>query len=289
MASEARHVTLTPIPPASATEQAMERRRRTSTAIAGDREAMSIAASLGREVQATRRRRRLRQSDLAAAVGLAQARISDIERGAGTGTPLLVWVRLGIALGRPLAASFSRDLEPPLPADAGHLAAQELLLRLVRATGRTGMVESPTQPDNPSLSVDVCIRDDRYRALILNEIWNRTDDLGRALRSSDRKTAEAAELATGIGGDRPYRIASCWLLVDSAANRALAARYPEILAARFPGSSVGWVRCLTEGGEPPHRAGIAWIDLRSGRIVPMRRHSRQRNGGTAGRILLPHA
>jgi transcriptional regulator with XRE-family HTH domain len=244
---------------------------------------MSIAASLGREVQATRRRRRLRQSDLAGAVGLAQARISDIERGAGTGTPLLVWVRLGIALGRPLAASFSRDLEPPLPADAGHLAAQELLLRLVRPTGRISLVESPTQPDNPSLSVDVCIRDDPHRALILNEIWNRTDDLGRALRSSDRKTAEAAELAIGIGGDDPYRIASCWLLVDSAPNRALAARFPEVLAARFPGSSVGWVRCLTEGGEPPLRAGIVWIDLRSGRIVPMRRRSRQRSSGAAER------
>jgi transcriptional regulator with XRE-family HTH domain len=250
---------------------------------------MGIAASLGQEVQATRRRRRLRQSDLAGAVGLAQARISDIERGAGTGTPLLVWVRLGIVLGRPLAASFSRDLEPPLPADAGHLAAQELLLRLVRTTGRTSQVELPTQPDNPSLSVDVCIRDDPHRALILNEIWNRLDDFGRAVRSTDRKTAEAAELAIGIGGNRPYRIASCWLLVDTAANRALATRYPEFLATRFPGSSVEWARCLTEGAEPPHRPGIAWVDLRSGRIVPMRRRTRQRNGGTAGRILLPNA
>ena len=264
----------------------MERHRRTSTAIAGDREAMSIAASLGREVQATRRRRRLRQAELAAAVGLAQARISDIERGDGSGSPLLVWVRLGIVLGRPLAASFSRDLEPLLPSDAGHLAAQELLLRMIRATGRTGLIELPTRPDNPSLSVDACIRDDPHRALILNEIWNRTDDLGRAMRSTDRKAAEAAELAIGIGGDRPYRIASCWLLVDSAANRALAARYPEVLAARFPGSSVAWVRCLTAGADPPHQPGLVWIDVRRGRIVPMRR-ARQRDGGTAGRILLP--
>ena len=60
---------------------------------------------------------------------------------------------------------------------------------MVRATGRTGLIELPTQPDNPSLSVDVCIRDDPHRVLILNEIWNRTDDLGRAHeveRSEDR-------------------------------------------------------------------------------------------------------
>lgn len=252
----------------------MERRRRASTAIAGDREAMSIAASLGREVQATRRRRRLRQADLAAAVGLTQARISDIERGEGTGTPLIVWVRLGIALRRPIAISYSRDLDATTPSDAGHLAAQELLLRMVRATGRTGLIELPTQPDNPSLSVDVCIRDDPHRVLILNEIWNRTDDLGRAMRSSDRKTAEATGLAIGIGGDRPYRVAACWLLVDTAANRALAARYPEVLTARFPASSVGWVRCLTAGGDPPHQPGLVWIDPRSSRIIPMRRRTR---------------
>jgi transcriptional regulator with XRE-family HTH domain len=250
---------------------------------------MSIAASLGREVQATRRRRRLRQADLAAAVGLAQARISDIERGVATGTPLLVWVRLGIVLGRPLAASFSRDLEAMTPSDAGHLEGQELVLRLARESGRTGTFELPTRPESPAHAVDVCVRDDPHRTLILQEIWNRFDDFGRAVRSTDRKTAEAAALAMLIGGDNPYRVASCWLLVDNEGNRQMLRRFPEVFAARFPGSSVEWVRCLTEGGEPPHRAGIVWIDMRSGRVVPMRRRSRQRNGRTAGRILLPDA
>jgi hypothetical protein len=67
-------------------------------------------------------------------------------------------------------------------------------------------------------SVDVCVRDDANRTLILQEIWNRFDDFGRAARSSDRKAAEAAELAIGLGSERPYRVALCWLLVDNAAN-----------------------------------------------------------------------
>ena len=78
----------------------MERRRRTINEIEGDREARSIAIGLGRVVRETRRRRRLTQSALAGAVGLRRSRISEIERGLAAGTPLIVWVRLGMVLGR---------------------------------------------------------------------------------------------------------------------------------------------------------------------------------------------
>ena len=249
----------------------MDRRRRTRVEIEGDREARNVATALGGVVRRSRRRRGITQAALAVAVGLKQSRLSQIERGEATGTPLVVWVRLGIVLGQPLAVAFSRELTPAEPADAGHLAGQELVLGLARATGRRGLFEVATQPDDPSLSVDTCIRDDAHRTLIVNEIWNRFDDLGRAARSTDRKVAEAAGIAIGISGERPYRVASCWLLVDTAANRALVARYPEIIAARFPGSSAAWVRSLVEGGPVPAAPGIAWIDLRAGRLRPMRR------------------
>ena len=250
----------------------MERKRRSDPMIAGDREARSIAGTLGREVRSSRRKRCMRQVDLAVAVGLKQSRISAIERGFATGTPLVVWTRLGAVLNRPLAVAFSRDLELQ-PADAGHLEAQEFVLRLARATGRTGTFELPTRPQSPAHSVDVCIRDDANRTLILDEIWNRFDDMGKATRSTDRKVAEAAALAAVIGGDRPYRVAWCWLLVDNAANRAMVARYPDILATRFPGSSFRWVRALSAGGPVPPEPGIAWLDVRSGRLVPLRRPS----------------
>ncbi len=255
----------------------MPRRRRTSLQAEGDREAARIAATLGREVRATRRQRRLTQAQLGERVGLSRSRMGYIERGAGLGAPLLTWVRLGIALRRPFGASLSRDLEPQAPADAGHLEAQELLLELTRKTGRGGSFEMPTRPDNPLHSVDVPVRDDRERVLVLNEIWNRFEDVGKAARSTDRKLAEAARIAVALGGADPYRVAHCWLLVDTAANRALVARFPEILAARFPGSSVAWVRALTHGDPIPHEPGIAWIDLRTRRLVPMRlRRSRHR-------------
>jgi len=245
-------------------------RRRTQFALDGDREAFRIALSLGGVVRDGRRRMRWSQEQLASKVGLKRTRIGDIERGEGTGTPLIVWVRLGIALRRPIAISYSRDLEAMTPSDAGHLEGQELALRLARTAGRGETFELPTRPDNPSLSVDVCARDDPHRTLILHEIWNRFDDFGRAVRSTDRKTAEAAALASLIGGDNPYRVASCWLLVDNEGNRRMLRRFPEVFAARFPGSSLKWVAALTEGGPVPRQPGIVWLDLRASRLVPIR-------------------
>ena len=102
--------------------------------------------------------------------------------------------------------------------------------------------------------------------LILVEIWNRLTDLGAASRSTTRKVIEVEGAILPAG----FRLASCWLLVDNAANRAIVRRFPEIVRARFPGSSLGWVRALVDGHEPPGDAGIAWVDSRSGTITKLR-------------------
>jgi transcriptional regulator with XRE-family HTH domain len=191
----------------------MAARTRTSSQLQGDVEVRAIAATLGAEVRRTRRARRLTQAALAGRVGWRQARIGEIERGEGDTAPLGAWVRLGMALGRPLAVSLSRDSELAGPLDGGHLAGQELLLRFARSTGRTGSFELPTRPGNPSRLVDVGIRDDANRVLILAEIWNRLDDVGSAARTTARKTVEAEALA--MFRTPAYRVATCWLLVDT--------------------------------------------------------------------------
>jgi hypothetical protein len=88
------------------------------------------------------------------------------------------------------------------------------------------------------------------------------------MRDSDRKDAEAATHA-GFADPR-YRVATCWLLVDTGANRALVKRYPEVLRARFTGSSAAWARALDQGHEPPIAPGVCWIDPRAGRITALR-------------------
>jgi DNA-binding XRE family transcriptional regulator len=248
--------------------------------VAGEVEARRLAGTLGTDVRTTRRRRRMSQSQLGARVGLSRSRVSEIELGEGSTLPLETWVQLGMALGRPFGGSFARDLIAE-PADAGHLAGQELLLRIVHRTGRTGSFELPGMRVTP-FSTDVGVRDDLARVLLMTEIWNRFDDLGKGARSTDQKLAEAEALAIAVGEGRPYRVASCWLLIDSAANRALVVRYSAILRTRFPGSSRAWVRALVDGAPIPERPGIAWLDVRGGRIVPIRWPSTESRGDCAG-------
>src|SRR5206468_5642597 len=134
------------------------------------------------------------------------------------------------------------------PRYACPLAAQKMIQALLHRHGLQADVELPTRPANPVFSIDVALRDATTRTLIIVEIWNRLDDLGAAIRSTNRKVAEADGPAVLVARNRPpYQVAACWLLVDTAANRRLVARYPEILGSRFPGSSVGWARCLGSG------------------------------------------
>ena len=117
--------------------------------------------------------------------------------------------------------------------------------------------------------MDVGLRDDRERVLILGEIWNTITDVGAAKRDTDRKVDEVRQLAAIQPS--PYRVASCWIVRATAANRALLARYPSVFEAAFPGSSRGWVRALTDGTPPPEEPGLIWADVGATRLIEWRR------------------
>lgn len=235
-------------------------------------------ARLGGDLRAARLRRRLTQEQVGDRAGLSRSAISTIERGLGGSHTLDAWQRLGLAVDRPLRVELRRDGHEE-PADAGHLAIQELVMRLGRRNGYGGTFELPTRPSDPSRSTDVCLRDDRARLLVLIECWNTFGDVGAAVRSTNRKIAEAAELAIAIGGERPHRVAACWVVRDVERNRRLLARYPELFASRFPGSSTLWARALggsvstpiTLRHEPPEELGLVWCDARALRLFPWRR------------------
>ncbi len=230
---------------------------------------------LGNNVKAGRIRLHLTQEGLADRVGVHQSWISKIESGHGRAVPLGLWIRIGHALGQPFAASMSRALgEPRQPVDAGHLAMQEYLLRLARTTGRTASFELPTRPLDPSRSIDVCVRDAHHRVLIIEEAWNTFGDLGAAIRATNRKSAEALDLAATVDDGPPYRVAMVWVVRDSAANREIIRRYPEIVQAAFPGSSRRWVDALTRGTKPPLGSSLVWHDPATGRLIARRQATR---------------
>lgn len=240
-------------------------------------------ARLGGEVRRSRGRARLTQAQLAGRVGLSRPTISAIERGLGGGHTLDTWQRLGIALRRPLRVELARDPDEA-PADAGHLALQELVLRLARRAGWRGSFELPTKPAEPWRSTDVGLVGHGGRWLLLVECWNTFGDVGAAARSSNRKLAEASQLvAAGLVGipggmwldaesrPRETRVAGCWVIRATARNRRLVATYPELFGTRFPGSSRRWLEALVRGGEPPELPGIVWACADSTRLYALRR------------------
>jgi transcriptional regulator with XRE-family HTH domain len=251
--------------------QRSTRRRSTEALREAQRLTQVITLHLGRAIREGRTHRRLTQEELAGRVGVTQAWISRIELGHGRAVPLELWVKLGVALDRPLAVTLSRPLgEPREPTDAGHLAMQERLLGLARATGRSASFELPTRPADPRHSIDVCVRDARNRVLLIEEAWNTFGDLGAAIRSTNRKVAEAADLKSMIDDGAPYRVAAVWVVRPSAANRRLVARYRQIFRSALPGSSKAWVASLTTDAAPPVHPGLVWLDPASGLVTACR-------------------
>ncbi len=210
------------------------------------------------------------QAEAGAAAGVARATVGAIERGRAGGHTLDALQRLALAVGRPIRIELARDTQAG-PADAGHLAIQELVIRLGRRAGYTAFFELPTRPTDPLRSADVGLRDDRGRRLLLVECWNTIGDIGAGARSSSRKLAEAEALAIAFGGERPHRVGGCWVVRATKANRDLVARYPGVFSARFRGSSVGWVRALIDGAEPPSEPGLVWSDVAATRLYGWRR------------------
>jgi transcriptional regulator with XRE-family HTH domain len=213
-------------------------------------------------------RRHWSQVELARRAGVGPMVISRAERGEGR-LDLELLERLAIVLGVALTVGLGRDPSEEV-ADAGHLAMQELVLRLGRANGYTRAFELPTRPSEPWRSADVVHGSDRERTLIDAECWNTIGDIGAATRSSTRKQAELEQLAVARWGpDAVARLV--WVVRDSARNRGLVARYPEVFATRFPGSSRAWVRALVDGGPIPAAPGLVWCDVRRSRIYEWRR------------------
>ncbi len=248
----------------------MSGRRRTALALEAERRNREQLVRLGGGVRTSRLARRLTQAQLAERTGLGRMSVSRAERGHGGGLTVDAWQRLGLALGMPLLVSLQRDTQQD-PADAGHLAMQELVLRTGRAAGYRGLVELPTKPAERWRSIDVALVDDARRRLVVIECWNTIGDVGAAARSSARKQAEAEDLATARWGTAAHLVGLCWVVRVTARNRALVARYPEVFAARFPGSSTAWLRAITSGAEPPAEPGLVWSSVDGLRLFAWRR------------------
>src|SRR5947208_1798658 len=149
----------------------MARVRRSRERILGAARAQSVALAAGAEVRSSRLRRGMRQVNLAAKAGISQARLAEIEAGKGGGAPLEVWLAIAAALDRYLRFEFARDPLVEL-VDAGHLAIQELVIRVATAAGWEAQFEAPSPGYRSSRSVDVRLIDRKSRRIVIVECWN---------------------------------------------------------------------------------------------------------------------
>ena len=184
----------------------------------------------------------------------------------------------------PLQVELQRDPQQE-PQDAGHLGIQELVLRLGRRAGTAACSSCRRSPTEPWRSIDVGLADDRRRRLIVVECWNTIGDIGAAARTSTRKLAEAEALAALRWGDRPHTTGLVWVVRATARNRELVARYPEVFAARFPGSSAGWVARPQRRHGAARRAGPGLGERRRHQDLPLATplNRRGRTGRRPGR------
>jgi transcriptional regulator with XRE-family HTH domain len=250
----------------------MARVRRPNLAMEAARRNAEQLSRAGAELRHGRIARHLTQDLAGTRAGIGRGVVSRIERGRGGAVSMDAWQRLGLAVGRPLVVSVQRDRAGETP-DAGHLALQELVLRLGRSAGYDGTFELPTRPSEPWRSADVGLASTAACRLLHVECWNTIGDIGAATRSSVRKPSELADLAVARWGTSGVS-SLVWVVRSTARNRAIVARYPELFAARFPGSSRDWVSALTTGVVPPAAPGLVWADPAATRIFAWRRPTR---------------
>ena len=247
----------------------MAKPRRTTVETEAQRELSAVLRREGHQVRAARHRRRWTQTELGHRYDLAQTTVSKLERGEGGSLSLESWQQVALVLALAFDLTLGRDaLEEPM--DAGHLAIQELVLRLARRLGFDRTFELPTKPSDPSHSTDGGLRDNARRLLVQVECWSTFGNVNAAVRSSNRKRVEAEALAVASGNGVEYSVRQVWVVRATRRNRELLARYPEIFASRFTGSSKTWVSALTHGAPPPAEPGLVWCNVGATRLYEWR-------------------
>ena len=198
--------------------------------------------------RAERRRRRLRQADVAVAAGVAQQTVSMLERGLADDLTLATIKRIGAALQIELGLALrTHGPEPDRLLDARHA---RLVSAVVARLGRewTVLPEYSFNDFGDRGSVDILAWNAAAKAVLLVEVKSELDSLEAVLRSMDMKLRVVPRLLARERGWRAQCIGSVMVLPDeSTARRAVAAVGP-VFARALPSHTVAvrrWIRCPT--------------------------------------------
>lgn len=229
----------------------------------------------GAAVRAERRRRGLRQVDVASKAGVSQQTVSTLERGRLDELTLRTLRRICQTLELTVEHALrSHGPDPDRLLDARHAV---LVQAVVRRLGPiwTAIPEYSFNDYGDRGSVDVVAWHPVAKALLLVEVKSELHDLQAVLRSMDVKVRAVPRLVAREKGWPPQAVGSILVLPDESGGRRSVAKHGTIFDAALPARTVEvrrWVQWPTGG-----LRGIWFLA-----DTPVRRANR--NPGSPGRV-----
>lgn len=220
---------------------------------------------VGTVVRAVRRRRGLRQSDVATLAGVSQWAVSAVERGQLEQLPLRAIRRVCAALeiGMPFAPRW-RGVELPRLADARHAALVERVVARLAPLGWETVVEYTFQRYGEQGSVDVLAWRAEQRALLLVEAKPDLDDLQQMLSVFDRKVRLVPRLVEVERGWRAATVGVLLAMNEGSTSRYQVGRHPAVFAAALPARNTEVRRWIEDPGARGPLRGVWFLQSRAG-------------------------
>jgi len=204
----------------------------------------------GSYVRAERRRRGLRQLDLAARAATTQQTVSEIERGrAGDLTVAMVRRVCRVVEITVLLAPRSRGPEPDRLLDARHARLVQAGIGLLHPDW-IAVPEYTFNRYGDRGSVDVLAWHPAARALLMVEVKSELRDVQAMLRSMDVKARVLPGAVAGERGWRPNIVGSVLLLPAESAARRSVARLGLVFEAALPARTVEVRRWIHQPSGP---------------------------------------
>jgi transcriptional regulator with XRE-family HTH domain len=224
---------------------------------------------VGKAVRAVRRRRGLRQEDVAARAGVHQTTVSKLERGRLDMLTIHTIRSMASVLDVSVAITprwGSGDLDRLL--DAKHAELVEAVTATLRPLHWTVLVEFTFSHYGERGSVDVVAWQPAGAALLLVEVKSRLVDLQDLLATTDRKRRLVPGLLAAERGWRAASVGSVVVLPEGSRSRNAVARHGATIGARFPGRTTEVRRWLADPRE--QLAAVWFLPPMPGRHAPGR-------------------